>query len=156
MLYDALNMSFRELKLRKDPDAKPITELIDYVEFCGIPAHEDAEPLAVSEPFERITVVELASRREAGWRPYVLDVRRVHEVQIAALPFADRVHPHDVVHDIAVDLPRDRDIVISCKSGGRSVKAARALAELGFDRLFNLEGGINAWANEIDASIPTY
>lgn len=156
LLYDALNMSFRELKLRRDPAAKPITELIDYQQFCGIPGVEHEEQAAGSEPFERITVKDFAERRSSGWSPFVLDVRKPHEIEIARLPFMDRQQPHESVADIAHELPRDRDIVISCKSGGRSAKAAAALADLGFERLYNLEGGINAWAEQIDTSIPTY
>ena len=68
----------------------------------------------------------------------------------------DRLEPHETVKNIAAELPRDREIVVSCKSGGRSAKAAAALAELGFDKLYNLEGGVTAWAKEIDPSLPTY
>jgi len=155
LLYDALSMRFRELKLRRDPHAKPITELIDYQQFCGIPgvsAHDEDD----AEAFDRIDVVEFKTRWDAGWRPYVLDVRRPAEAEIARLSFADKLQPHGEVATIAGELPRDRDIVIHCKLGGRSAKAAATLAGLGFDRVFNLEGGITAWSKTIDASIPTY
>ncbi len=157
LLYDALEMRFRELKLRRDPDAEPITELIDYVQFCGVAQHEDAVPEATGpEPFERLSVQAIATRRSEGWAPYVLDVRKPHEAQIVAFDWADRLHPHEDVASIADELPRDRDILIHCKGGVRSAKACAALAERGFDRLYNLEGGITAWAKELDPSMPTY
>jgi len=151
LLYDALEMRFRELKLRRDPHAEPITALREEGWACAI-----AEPEAAAEAFERIQVQEVAARREAGWTPYVLDVRRRHETEIVQIGFADRLEPHDTVSDIAAQLPRDRDILIHCKSGGRSAKAAADLAALGFTRLFNLEGGLLAWAREVDRSLATY
>lgn len=158
LLYDALNMSFRQLKLRCDPDAKPITELIDYVEFCGAPAHDHDTSETMSDTFQRITVRQAKDRMDGGWAPYWLDVRKPHEAQISAIAHADRLQPHDTVLDIASELPRDRDIVVQCKSGGRSARAAAALIGAGFDpaRVFNLEGGINGWATEIDRTLPTY
>ena len=155
LLYDALNMKFRELKLRKDPNAPEITELIDYEWFCGLKA-EESEEEDVAEPFERLSVTEIKTRMDEGWAPYVLDVRRAHEEDIVKLSFADRRQQHDQVLDIVDELPRDRDIVIHCKMGGRSARAAEALASAGFSRLINMEGGITAWANEIDTDLPTY
>lgn len=151
LLYDALHLTFRELKLRRDPARRPITELIDYDQFCGVPSH----PPAVTA-YTPLTVAELKSRWDAGWRPFVLDVRKAHEAEIVSLPFVDRLEPHESVGQIAGQLPHDRDIVVTCKSGGRSAKAATALSELGVGRLFNLEGGVLAWAREIDPSLPTY
>jgi rhodanese-related sulfurtransferase len=86
----------------------------------------------------------------------VLDVRKPFEADIARLAFADRLEPHETVANIAAELPRDRDIVIHCKLGGRSAKACEALAALGFTRLYNVEGGITAWAQQIDPTLPTY
>jgi sulfur-carrier protein adenylyltransferase/sulfurtransferase len=153
LLYDALNLSFRELVLRRDPNRRPITTLIDYDQFCGVPAAPDP---ASAEPFARLSVGEFHRRWSAGWRPYVLDVRKPHEAEIVSLPMVDRLHPHDAVADIAHELPRDREIVISCKSGVRSAKAAATLAGLGFRSLSSLEGGVLAWVAEIDPSLPTY
>jgi adenylyltransferase/sulfurtransferase len=155
LLYDALNMKFRELKLRRDPDAKPITELIDYEWFCGTKA-APTEETPMSEPFQRISVTDAKARLDGGWAPFVLDVRKPHEADIVKLAFADRLQPHEDVAAIAAELPRDRDILIHCKLGGRSAKAAETLAALGFTRVFNLEGGITAWAQQIDTSMPTY
>lgn len=154
LLYDSLNMRFRELKLRRDPNAKPITELIDYEQFCGILPPADADPSG--EGFARLSVSEIKERLDSGWKPYVLDVRKPFEADIVRLDFADRLEPHESVASIASELPTDRDIVIHCKMGGRSATAAKALAELGFTRLFNMEGGITAWATEIDDDMPTY
>jgi len=152
LLYDALNMKFREMKLRVDPNAKAITGLVDYQQFCGIPATTEE----VSEPFVNVAPSELASRREGGWNPFVLDVRKPHEADIATLEFADLLQPHDQIDGIIDLIPRDRDVVVYCKKGGRSAKAARVLAENGFTQLFNLDGGINAWSADVDQSVPLY
>jgi adenylyltransferase/sulfurtransferase len=152
LLYDALNLTFRELRLRRDPHRKPITELVDYEQFCGITKPGAPAPVA----YRRLTVGELAERRAAGWTPFVLDVRKPHEAQIVALAFTDRLEPHETVDKIAGELPRDRDLVVYCKSGARSAKAAAALADLGFDRVYQLEGGVLAWAREIDPTLPSY
>ncbi len=156
MLYNALDMSFRELKLRRDPDAPAITELIDYVQFCGVP-HNDHETVgSVGEGFGRISVAEAKARLDSGWAPYVLDVRRPNEADIVAFDFSDRLQPHGMVLDIAEELPRDRDILVHCKMGARSATACSMLAGAGFERLYNLEGGIVGWAREIDSSLPVY
>ncbi|MEM1349422.1 MAG: molybdopterin-synthase adenylyltransferase MoeB [Myxococcota bacterium] len=157
MLYDALNMKFRELKLRKDPSVEVPTELIDYEVFCGVPALEQEHiETGEDEGFERISVSEANQRMKDGWKPFVLDVRNDNEAAIVSFEFVDRLQPHDTVASIANELPSDTDILVHCKSGGRSAKAAKALAEAGVTRLFNLEGGINGWAAEIDPSMPSY
>ncbi len=156
LLYDSLHMRFRELKLRRDPHAKPITELIDYEFFCGLKPDPAEEATPMAEPFSRLSVADAKARLDEGWEPYVLDVRKPHEADIVKLAFAERLQPHETVADIAAELPRDRDILIHCKMGGRSAAAAATLASRGFTRLFNLEGGITAWATEIDPSLPKY
>jgi len=160
LLYDALNMRFRDLKLRKDPQAKPITELIDYEAFCGVPGHdrEGDAALATREPFERLSARDLRDRLDGGWKPYVLDVRRPLEAEIVSLAFTDRHQPLDRLHEGISHLPRDRDILVVCRVGERSVTAIRALVTLGFDpeRLYNLEGGILAWVREVDPRLPVY
>lgn len=149
--YDALNMKFREFKLRKDPATQPITELIDYQQFCGIGMPEET-----TENFTRISVQQAKTKLDNGWQPFVLDVRKPHEIDIVSLDFIDLCQPHDKIGEIVENLPKNRDILIHCKKGGRSAKACQALQELGFDRLFNLEGGITDWATQIDTSLPTY
>ena len=103
-------------------------------------------------------VVSAKARLDAGWKPYVLDVRRPAEAEIVKLEWADQLTPHGEVDRIAGDLPTDRDILVHCKMGGRSAKACAALAEAGLDpqRLFNLDGGIVGWAQQVDPSLPTY
>ena len=103
-------------------------------------------------------VVAAKARLDAGWQPYVLDVRRPAEAEIVQFDWADRLMPHGEVTTIIGDLPRDRDILVHCKMGGRSAKACAALVEAGLEpqHLFNLEGGINGWAAEVDPSIPRY
>jgi adenylyltransferase/sulfurtransferase len=154
LLYDALALRFRELRLRRDPHRAPVTALVDYEQFCGVVAPSHAADADM--PYTPITPRELLERRAAGWKPFVLDVRRPHEAEIASLSFSDRLEPHDQVQRIAHELPRDRDIVVWCKSGARSARAAETLARLGVKRLFHLEGGIVAWARDVDPSLPTY
>ena len=155
LLYDAIRMEFQELKFDRVSERPVITELIDYDEFCGFPPIPEKE-LELNELFSRISVQDANAKLNEGWKPFVLDVRRPAEAEIVALAFADRLHPHDQVQVIADDLPRDQDILVHCKMGGRSAMACEALAALGFNRLFNLEGGIVGWASEIDPDLPTY
>ncbi len=153
LLFDALEMTFRELSLRRDPHRPPVTELIDYDQFCGVPKPA-ATPSAV--PWTRIDADTLAHRWEEGWRPFVLDVRQPHEAAIVSLPHVDRVQPHDALDAIVDALPRDRDIVVYCKSGARSARAAAELVERGLERVFDLDGGVLGWAEAVDPGLPRY
>ncbi len=157
LLVDALGMKFRELKLRKNPDCPvcgkhpTITKLIDYNEFCGIRGEE--KPVTESH-LPEITVEELKHRMEAGEDIFVLDVREPHEYQICNLggyliPLGDlpkRVH----------ELDSSREIVAHCNMGGRSAKAVDFLRQAGFTKVKNLQGGITAWADRVDPSVPKY
>jgi molybdopterin/thiamine biosynthesis adenylyltransferase/rhodanese-related sulfurtransferase len=157
LLVDALSMKFRELKLRKNPDCpvcgknRTITELIDYNQFCGIRGEE--KPVGEAKMPE-ISVEELKRRRDAGENIFVLDVREPHEYQICNLggyliPLNDlpkRVH----------ELDSSREIVAQCKMGGRSAKAVDFLRQAGFTKVKNLTGGINAWADKVDPTMPKY
>ncbi len=157
LLFDALQMQFRELKLRRDPDAPAITTLIDYDQLCGAvpaPAASDGER-ALDRAFKRASVREVKTRLDAGWRPFVLDVRTVAESQIVRLGFADAVIPHADVGARLSELPKDREILVHCKMGGRSAAACKVLSEAGYD-VTNLEGGIHAWAQEIEPGMATY
>ncbi len=160
LLFDALNMSFRELKLRRDPEAPTIEALIDYDQFCGVPKapnnlpREEA-PVIQSETFGRISVEDAARRLREGWKPFVLDVRNDAEAAIVRFPFADALIPHTEVGNRLADVPKDREILVHCKLGGRSSQAAAVLAANGY-RVTNLEGGIVAWAKQIDPSMPVY
>ena len=139
--YDALNMTFKEFKLQADPSTPEISELIDYEQFCGLPGANTVEESPSTEDFERISVHDAHAKMQEGWAPYVLDVRKPFEAEIVSLSFVDRLQPHEQVAEILSELPKDRDILIHCKMGGRSAKAAQVLADAGFTRVLNLEGG---------------
>ncbi len=157
LLYDALNMTFRTMKLRRDPDCPAIEELIDYHQFCGVLHPGEEEPRPADEGFTRLDVVAIKAQLDAGWSPFVLDVRKPHEADIVKLSFADMLRPHEQI--IAGDLsgiPRDRPVLVQCKMGVRSAKAAQAMIEAGFTDVVNMEGGITDWAKRIDPSLPIY
>jgi adenylyltransferase/sulfurtransferase len=162
LLFDAWQLRFRELKLRKDPDCPvcgpraTIKELIDYEEFCGLrpPA---ATPAQEEKPqMEEITATELKQRLERGDDLQIIDVREPHEYQIARLEQATLIPLGQVVGRMS-EIDPQRETVVHCKLGGRSAKAIEALKGAGFaGRLVNLKGGITAWSNEVDPSVPKY
>ena len=166
LLFDALAMKFRELKLRRDPDAPKIERLIDYEQFCGVPKQKPGVSLentptssvsvsAAAEGFARLSVQEIQRRRAAGWAPFVLDVRNDREAGIVRFPWAEALIPHTEVGARLAEIPKDREILVHCKLGGRSAQAAKVLAEAGY-AVTNMEGGITAWAKEIDPAMPIY
>ena len=156
LLVDALSMRFRELKLRKNPDCPAcgthptVTELIDYNQFCGIRGEEAAAPTSMTD----ITVEELKKRLDRGDELFVLDVREPHEYQICNL--GGYLIPLNDLPKRVSELDSSREIVVHCKMGGRSAKAADFLRQSGFTRVHNLTGGINAWAERIDPKVPKY
>jgi adenylyltransferase/sulfurtransferase len=159
LLVDALNMRFRELKLRKNPEcpvcgAHPtVTQLIDYQQFCGIvPATK--EEIAVKNGVPQITVAELKRRIDAGEDVFILDVREPFEYQIANI--GGKLIPQGEVPQRLAEIDRDREIVVQCKSGGRSQRIAEFLKQSGYPDVVNLAGGILAWSSEIDATVPKY
>ena len=157
LLVDALGMRFRELKLRKNPDCvvcgkhPTVTKLIDYEEFCGLRGQEQA---VTTTGIPEISVEELKQRLDKKDDLFVLDVREPHEYQICNLngyliPLNDlpkRVH----------ELDPSKDMVVHCRSGGRSAKAVEFLRQAGFTKAKNLAGGILAWADRIDPKVPKY
>ena len=155
LLYDALGMSFREMTLRKDPDCPvcgenpTVTELIDYQEFCGIP-QEAAQTGEVPE----ITVEELKEKLDNGQNVSVLDVREPHEYEVANI--GARLIPLGELPERLIELDRDETFAIHCKTGGRSARAVKLLKEAGFQNVYNVKGGITAWSEEIDSSVPKY
>jgi molybdopterin/thiamine biosynthesis adenylyltransferase/rhodanese-related sulfurtransferase len=157
LLYDALGMSFREMKLRKDPNCPvcgenpTVTELIDYQEFCGIP-QQGAQAQADRVP--EITVGELKGRMENGNKVSVLDVREPHEYEVANI--GARLIPLAELPERLVELDRDETLAVHCKTGGRSARAVKLLQEAGFQNVYNVKGGIDAWSEEIDPSVPKY
>ena len=153
LLYYALEMSFRELRLRKDPacplcgERPSIRELVDYDELCG------TKP--VGPQSTGISARELADLLAHGDNLLLVDVREPHELAIARLPGALHL-PLGQVPVRAHELPKDRTIVLACHRGLRSMRALELLRERGFTRLLNLSGGIDEWSREVDKSVPRY
>jgi rhodanese-related sulfurtransferase len=108
----------------------------------------------MSDPYIPLSVVDAKRRLDGGWKPYVLDVRSAAEAAATSFGFVDRLTPHTHVLGLVGELPRDRDILVHCKAGGRSAMACQMLAAAGYERLYNLEGGIGAWVREIDPTMP--
>ncbi len=159
MLYDALEMKFREMKIRKDPSCpicsenRTIHELIDYHQFCGVPAHPVEEPVNVSGEIEPVEVKKWIDEK----RDFILvDVREVHEYQICKIDAARLIPLGEVPKRGVAELDKDAQIVVHCKSGMRSAKAQAALIEAGFKKVLNMKGGILAWSDKVDPSVPKY
>jgi adenylyltransferase/sulfurtransferase len=182
LLYDALEMSFSTIRVRKDPKcpvcgvpAEQVT-LIDYEQFCGMPAHDHSDyknrqSSAVELPVEEISVTGLKARMDAGENLLVLDVRDPHEWEIVAIDGTLRIPKgqiefakNDVIsgrkrreETVLSQIPMDREVIIHCRSGKRSADTIRFLREAGYtNTLVNVEGGILAWADEVDRSLPKY
>src|SRR5438128_1256634 len=159
LLYDALKMHYREMRLRKDPDCPvcgenpTVTELIDYQQFCGVRQQPQAE---TQNTMEEITATELKQRLDHGDDIQIIDVREPHEYEIAQIPNS-RLIPLGQVLGRMNEIDPERETVVHCKMGGRSAKAIETLQRAGFTgRLTNLKGGITAWSDEVDASVPKY
>ena len=157
--FDALKMKFREFKVRKDPQCPvcsenpTITELIDYDTFCGIPQAAAAE--AAELPVPEISVEELKRKQDAGEKFVLLDVREPYEYDIARIP-GSKLIPLGELHSRLSELDTADEIVIHCKSGYRSSNALRELQAAGFSKLWNVEGGILAWADRVDPAVAKY
>lgn len=159
LLYNALNMSFRELKLRPNPVRPVIDKLIDYEEFCGIPQAKAAEAQQQSN-MQEISVQELKQILDRNTGDYVLlDVRNPNEYEIARIPGSVLVPLPDIENGSGVekvkDLVNGHKLIVHCKMGGRSAKAIGILKEAGLEGI-NVKGGINAWSQEVDPSVPQY
>jgi adenylyltransferase/sulfurtransferase len=159
ILYDALEMTFREFKVRRNPkcpvcgDHPTITKLIDYEQFCGVRG-EEAAPMPTNMDSET-TVEELKARLDRGEKVYILDVRNPPEYQICRIPGSVLLPLPELPQRLG-ELDRNREMVVHCKSGVRSQRAIAFLRQQGFTKLRNLEGGILAWAERIDPSMPKY
>ena len=159
LLVDALNMRFRELKLRKNPECPvcgtnpTVTQLIDYDHFCGI-VPEAPQEKNLKNGIPQITVKELKARRDAGEDIFLLDVREPYEFQIAQI--GGKLIPQNDVPQRMAEIPRNREIVVHCRSGARSQKIAEFLKQSGYNDLVNVAGGILAWADEIDPTVQKY
>jgi len=155
VLYDALNMKFRELRLRKNPECPicgthpTIHQLIDYQQFCGVVAEPSKSTLPEIDP------VEVKAKIDRGDKFVLIDVREPHEHQIGNIPFAKLIPLGDVAKRMN-ELNVGDEIVVHCKSGVRSAKAANLLRESGFKNVSNMKGGILAWSDKVDPSVPKY
>lgn len=160
LLYDALQMRFEEVKLRKNPkcpvcgENPTVTQLIDYEAFCGMPAHDREDGSGLASEWE-ITPRELKERLERGERIVIVDVREPHEWDIAHIEGA-RLIPLGELAARVHELDSADQIVLHCKTGARSARALEFLRGIGFRKLKNLKGGINAWAREVAPRLPTY
>ena len=166
LLYDALGMTFDEVFLQKNPNCPvcgpnpTITELIDYEQFCGMPAHDRSLYVTAVEndtEVSQITPLQLKKRLDAGEDLQILDVRDPHEWEISNLEnLGAFLAPQNEILEHLSELDKTRDIVVMCRSGARSADVIRELQNYGFTRLLNLDGGINEWAREVDQNLPVY
>ena len=157
LIFDALKMKFRELRLRKNPDCpicgthRTVTKLIDYEEFCGLRGQEAQQPAA---QVPEIEPVELKRKLDAGEDVFILDVREPHEYQICHLN--GHLIPLGDLPKRVSELDSARTIVAHCRSGMRSAQAVEFLRTAGFRKVWNLKGGILAWSDTVDPSVPKY
>ncbi len=159
MLYDALAMRFRELKLRRNPecpvcgDHPTVTKLIDYQQFCGMPHKE--EPAVAPVQDGEIDPVEVKAKIDRGDDFLLIDVREPHEYQICSIPAAKLIPLGDLAKRMN-ELDSSKEIVAHCKSGVRSGKAVDFLKQSGFKKVRNMKGGILAWSDKVDPRVPKY
>ncbi len=157
LLFDALAMKFREIKLKRDPkcpvcgDNPTVTELIDYKEFCCVP-HEDADQ---GDSELEISATELKARLDSKDDFILIDVREPHEYDIAKIEGSILIPLSDWEAGIE-KIDKNADIVVHCKMGGRSANAQGWMLENGYTKVLNMTGGITAWSNDVDSSIPVY
>jgi len=165
LMFDALGMKFREMKIRRDPacpvcgDKPTITELIDYQQFCGaVAATTDKKPEEQGQMVKQsdwdISVQELKKLRDEKKNFVLLDVREPHEYQICNL--GGKLIPLGTLNGHLGELDKEAQIVVHCRSGGRSAKAVNAMRAAGFKNVWNVQGGILAWADQVDPSVPKY
>jgi sulfur-carrier protein adenylyltransferase/sulfurtransferase len=158
LLFDALEMRFRELRLRKNPTCALCSPtatqktLIDYDQFCGVPAPGSAP---VSSGVPEVSPEDLRDELASADPPFLLDVRDPEEWEIAHLPSATLI-PRGELPDRVTEIARAREVVVYCRSGSRSAQATRLLLDLGFQHVRNLRGGLLAWSERVDPSVPRY
>ena len=160
LLYDALNMKFRELKLRRNPecpicgDHRTITKLIDYHQFCGIMPEAPA-PSAEEIKMTDISPKQVKERIDRGDNFILIDVREPHEYQICSIPTAKLIPLGELPKHLS-ELDPNADYVMHCKGGGRSAKACELLRASGFKTVRNMTGGIGSWSDQVDPTVPKY
>ena len=159
MIYDALDMTFRTVKVRKDPECPvcgknpTITELIDYEEFCGAVSEDAQQAVAGST----ITATELKGMLDRNEDIFLVDVREPNEYEIVSIPGATLIPKGEFLSGAALErLPQDKRIVLHCKSGARSAEALAVLKDAGFSDAVHVGGGVLAWISQVDPSLPTY
>ncbi|WP_431887429.1 adenylyltransferase/sulfurtransferase MoeZ [Nocardiopsis alba] len=154
LIFDALEMTWREVKVRKDPETEPVTELIDYEAFCGAVSEEATEAAADST----ITAPELKDLLDN--KPdeiFLVDVREKNEYEIVSIPGATLIPKGEFLNGKAFELlPQDKRVVLHCKSGVRSAEALAAVKAAGFSDAVHVGGGVLAWVNQVDPSLPSY
>ena len=161
LMLDALRMRFREIRLKKDPacpvcgENPTVRELIDYEQFCGY--SPEPEGAMATEEIPEMDVKELKNRLDRGDRLTIIDVREPHEWDIGNLgPYGARLIPLGQLPDRLEEIDPTEEIVLQCRSGARSGRALEFMREQGYERLWNLKGGILAWSDEVDPSVPKY
>lgn len=154
LLYDALEMEFTEIRLRKNPNRPPVTALIDYELFCGMPAHDHEDLGQIGSEWE-LSVQQLAEWRDNGKSFRLIDVREPHEWEIVRIDDAEFIPLGDLPGQLNT-LDTTDTYVVMCKTGARSGRAVELMRTAGFSRIKNLVGGVRAWAEEIDTSLPIY
>jgi molybdopterin/thiamine biosynthesis adenylyltransferase/rhodanese-related sulfurtransferase len=159
MIYDALEMSYRSVKVRKDPECPvcgknpTITELIDYEAFCGAVSDEAQEAVQGST----ITAKDLKNMMDNDENIFLVDVREPNEYEIVSIPGATLIPKGEFLSGAALEkLPQDKRIVLHCKSGARSAEALAVVKDAGFSDAVHVGGGVLAWVNQVDPSLPTY
>ena len=153
MVYDALEMTYRTVRIRKDPAGTPVTGLIDYEAFCGA-VSDDAAGAARDHT---ISALQLKQKIEAGDDFLLVDVREPNEREIVSIPGSVLIPKGDIVSGEALaTLPQDRPLVLHCKSGARSAEALAVLHRAGFGDAVHVGGGVLAWIKQVDPSLPSY
>jgi sulfur-carrier protein adenylyltransferase/sulfurtransferase len=159
MIYDALEMTYRSVKVNKDPECPvcgkdpSITELIDYEEFCGT-VSEDAQQAAVGST---ITAKDLKNMLDNGENIFLVDVREPNEYEIVSIPGATLIPKGEFMSGAALEsMPQDKRIVLHCKSGVRSAECLAVVKDAGFADAVHVGGGVLAWINQVDPSLPVY
>jgi adenylyltransferase/sulfurtransferase len=153
LIFDALEMTWNEVKIRKDPNAPKITELIDYEAFCGVVSEEAQHAAAGST----ITAKELKELLDSDKPTFLVDVREPAEWEIVKIPGATLIPKDEILRgDALASLPQDKQIIMYCKTGVRSAETLAAVKNAGFSDAVHVQGGVTAWVNQVDQSLPVY
>jgi rhodanese-related sulfurtransferase len=153
LVFDALEMEWNEIKIRKDPNTVAITELIDYESFCGV-VSDEAQAAAIGST---ITPVELKDLLDSDKPVFLVDVREPAEWEIVSIPGATLIPKDEILRgDALASLPQDKQIVLYCKTGVRSAETLAVVKAAGFKDAVHVQGGVIGWVNTVDKSLPSY